>query len=306
MNSFPKLDLSPDKIEKIKTTLVFFEKKLDAQFVPIVFPPAKPSKKLKSLDYSPILSEMNRHIGRINTTYEQVVQRHGFPKNLFSNNHKFIQADKYLSFWHNEEALSDLIVTMLGNSKSFWKQFCDGVMQASGKENLQKAGKLSKIDREQILANSSRKRSDIRVEFYDKRGESCVILIEHKIRDNFNFQKILNYIATDEYSKKSRCIFVLLTSKDSDNDIINENTVKLEEHFKGYCVLNHLEIMQWLYNSLKIDNITGYQFVVVWLYEIVKYYCQEKIIREGLNFPYGDPEDDVWDKTFFLNILGGL
>ena len=178
----------------------------------------------------------------------------------------------------NENTLSDFLSIALNESIIFKRK----LFHLIDKKNLRNTSN-SEIIRENSLWDKDdikhSGRADIQINIHKK--INCSILIEHKINHILSSSQIRKYC---HYGKKlNNSYFVLLSSKDCDLEVLNDNNDIISNSFTYPPVcLSHYSIFKILIQTIEEDNLFSHRHLLFWLLEIVSNFMNEDIINNDI------------------------
>lgn len=218
-----------------------------------------------------VLKEKERIISR-NNKINNLCRKLSISPRLISNRSLLINR---LVF--NENTLSDFIVTALNESHLFRSNFLKLIDKKLGNiNNLRIIRENSLWDNKDVQSSG---RADIQIDIYGKINYS--ILIEHKINHTLSNSQIDKYCIAGK--KLHNPYFVLLSSKDSDFDILEANREKISTYLgKAPILLTHYDILKILVQTIKNENVFSHKYLVFWLVEIVYNFYTEKILQKEI------------------------
>ena len=168
-------------------------------------------------------------------------------------------------------------------------------------------------------ANGKKGRSDIFISYANQNGSMEHLHVEHKIQHKLASEKnkldspqIHWYCQSASESEYEHIFFILITCKDEDKDLLYARDGRLvkkieSSYSSGPIIMSHVDLMRIFFNTIVVDPAFSYQWVIPWLFEIIKNYRNERIIKENINRPVSnEASDEVWEKLLMLNILEGL
>jgi len=178
----------------------------------------------------------------------------------------------------NENTLSDFIVIALSESKIFRRKLFDLI----DKKNL---GNIynSDIVREKSLWDKndiqSSGRADIQIDIYE--NVKCSILIEHKIYHTLSINQIKKYCHSGKKLKNS--YFILLSSKDFDFNVLEENNDMISNSFTHPPLyITHYSIFKILVQTMKEEKRFSHKHLLSWLFEIIYNFQNENVINNEI------------------------
>ena len=255
----------------------------------------------------------------IDSSFNEIVDKFHLPTSIFETN-KYYDSNLdryYLPFWKNENALTDIIVSGIINSECLWQKFYSRIFNLTN-SNICPDTKYLSVKREKAIrqkaddsendgSNGKKGRSDIFLSYVSAEGRPESIHLEHKINHDLSPDQVELYCQSAEEYENS--FFVLLTCKDKDINLLDENGKKLHKKIqKSYLsepiIINHVDMMRIFFNSKIVDAQFHYEWVITWLFEIVKNYRNENLIKSTINKPLPrENGSNVWEQQLFLNIV---
>lgn len=194
----------------------------------------------------------------------------------------------------SENILSDFLVVALNGSNVFRTKLLNflGIflLQSNHIEITREKSLWEKTN----LQTSGR--ADIQIDIYGENKSS--ILIEHKINHLLSNDQIDKYCIAGKKSNNS--YFVLLTSKDKNIDLFDENQDKFSMYFTNSAlILTHYDLLQILIETVRQDITFPHKHLIYWLFAIIHYFSTEKIFQtKTTNSPAINPKHN-----FTLNLL---
>ncbi len=195
----------------------------------------------------------------------------------------------------NENTLSDFLVIALKESKIFKRK----LLYLIDKKNLSNTSNSDVIrenslwDKDDIKCSG---RADIQINIHEK--PNCSILIEHKIHHTLSSSQIRKYCHYG--SKLNNSYFILLSSKDCDLEVLNENNDIISNSFTYPPVcLSHYSILKILTQTIEEDKLFSHKHLLFWLFEIVYNFKNEDI----MNIEIQNNNKFVTNSNFILTTL---
>jgi hypothetical protein len=178
----------------------------------------------------------------------------------------------------NENTLSDFIVIALEESKIFRRNLFKLIdkKKLSNIYNSDIIREKSLWDKNDIQSSG---RADIQIDIYE--NLKCSILIEHKIYHTLSGKQIKKYCHSGK--KTTNSYFILLSSKDCDIKVLEENNNVLLNNFNHPPLwLTHYSILKILVQTMKEEKRFAHKHLLPWLFEIVYNFKNENVINNEL------------------------